>query len=136
MTNEQRHTPGPWMNREGTILADTREQTCCGRPCVGAEYMGQQEMVCCGNPDMDGDEEDTIAVVTYERDIPLVIAAPELLGALRSARAYIQSNRDSFAECHRNPATGQLEPANVCEDDDALLALIDTALAKATGESP
>ncbi len=24
---------------------------CCGRPVVGAEYMGQQEMVCCGCPE-------------------------------------------------------------------------------------
>lgn len=24
---------------------------CCGRPCVGAEYMGQQEMICCGEPE-------------------------------------------------------------------------------------
>lgn len=22
---------------------------CCGQPVVGAEYMGQQEMICCGN---------------------------------------------------------------------------------------
>jgi hypothetical protein len=22
---------------------------CCGKPVVGAEYMGQQEMICCGN---------------------------------------------------------------------------------------
>lgn len=26
---------------------------CCGRPCVGAEYMGQSEMVCCGEFDSD-----------------------------------------------------------------------------------
>lgn len=26
---------------------------CCGRPCVGAEYMGQCEMVCCGEFDSD-----------------------------------------------------------------------------------
>lgn len=25
--------------------------TCCGRPVVGAEYMGQQEIICCGEPD-------------------------------------------------------------------------------------
>lgn len=24
---------------------------CCGRPVVGAEYMGQQEMLCCGEPE-------------------------------------------------------------------------------------
>jgi hypothetical protein len=24
---------------------------CCGSPVVGAEYMGQQEMVCCGCPE-------------------------------------------------------------------------------------
>lgn len=24
---------------------------CCGCPVVGAEYMGQQEQVCCGNPE-------------------------------------------------------------------------------------
>lgn len=25
---------------------------CCRRPEVGAEYMGAQEMFCCGNPEM------------------------------------------------------------------------------------
>lgn len=24
---------------------------CCGSPVVGAQYMGQTEMVCCGNPE-------------------------------------------------------------------------------------
>lgn len=80
-----KHTAGPWENREGEIIADTRAQSCCGQPCVGAEYMGQQEMVCCGNPDVDGDAEDIIARVTYECDIPLIVAAPDLLKAARVA---------------------------------------------------
>jgi hypothetical protein len=84
-----KHTPGPWENREGTILADTREQSCCGRPCVGAEYMGQQEMVCCGNPEVDGDAEDPIATVKYERDIPLVIAAPDMLKTLQDMDGWL-----------------------------------------------
>ena len=29
------------------------EFTCCGQQVVGAEYMGQQEMICCGQPDED-----------------------------------------------------------------------------------
>lgn len=48
MANETKHTKGPWLNREGTILAGTS----------------------------------VIATVAYERDIPLVIAAPDLLEAL------------------------------------------------------
>lgn len=28
-------------------------QVCCGHPVVGAEYMGAQEMICCGDPDQD-----------------------------------------------------------------------------------
>lgn len=26
---------------------------CCGNPCVGAQYMGQNEMICCGQPQYD-----------------------------------------------------------------------------------
>lgn len=97
-----KHSPGPWENREGTILADTREQVCCGRPCVGAEYMGQQEMVCCGNPDTDGDAEDPIATVKYEHDIPLVIAAPDMLAELReceAALAHLLAGDPDLAPC-------------------------------------
>ncbi|WP_333998255.1 hypothetical protein [Burkholderia orbicola] len=80
--NEIKHTPGPWHNREGEIIADTRTQTCCGSPVVGGEYMGQQEMVCCGCPELDGSEEDVIARVTYENDIPVMLAAPDMAMAL------------------------------------------------------
>lgn len=86
-----KHSPAPWENREGTILADTRVQVCCGQPCVGAEYMGQQEMVCCGNPDMDGDAEDPIATVKYEHDVPLILAAPRLLTAIEEALASLEA---------------------------------------------
>lgn len=107
-------TPGPWENREGEILADTREQSCCGHPCVGAEYMGQQEMVCCGNFETDGDAEDVIARVTYECDIPLVIAAPDMLAALQLVRM----------------------SAGWQYLSDESRAVIDAAIAKATGEQP
>lgn len=90
------HTPGPWLNREGQIIADTRTYTCCAQPIVGAEYMGQQEILCCGCPDVDGCEEDVIASVTYERDIPLVKAGPELLVAAQSALNYIENTESEL----------------------------------------
>jgi hypothetical protein len=34
---------------------DADDSECCGKPVVGAEYMGQQEMVCCGNPEPKGE---------------------------------------------------------------------------------
>lgn len=115
------HTPGPWSNREGSIVADTREQACCGQPCVGAEYMGQQEMICCGNPEVDGDEEDIIATVKYERDIPLVIAAPDMLAVLEHIRRCVRfdpASGQAFVQIHEGSAT---------------MADIDAAIAKATG---
>jgi hypothetical protein len=33
------------------LLWDDFPGECCGQPVVGAEYMGQQEMLCCGNPE-------------------------------------------------------------------------------------
>lgn len=83
------HTPGPWENREGEIIADTRTSSCCGQPCVGSEYMGQQEMVCCGNFEVDGHGEDVIARVTYECDIPLIAAAPEMFKTLNDMDGWL-----------------------------------------------
>lgn len=37
-------------------IVDGEALECCGRPVVGAEYMGQQEMICCGRPEPAGYE--------------------------------------------------------------------------------
>ena len=126
-----KHSPGPWVNREGTILADTREQSCCGQPCVGAEYMGQQEMVCCGNPDMDGDAEDQIAIVKYEHDIPLILAAPDLLEALTKC---VQVHDDILPviAAYMKSLGVEREWEKLCAVSDLARA----AIAKATGVGP
>lgn len=74
-------------------------------------------------------EEEALANAT------LYAAAPDLLKVLRVARSYVQANRDSLADCHRQPATGKLKPADVCALDDELLACIDAAIAKAEGSA-
>lgn len=56
-----------------------------------------------------------------------------MLTELRAARSYIQASRDNLSDCHRNPVSGKLHPANVCDEDNALLARIDAVIAKATG---
>lgn len=33
------------------LMAEPIGQECCGQPTTGGEYMGQREMVCCGNPE-------------------------------------------------------------------------------------
>lgn len=35
--------------------AKAEDFECCGKPVVGAEYMGAQELVCCGNPEPKGE---------------------------------------------------------------------------------
>jgi hypothetical protein len=35
------------------FIAYAGGQSCCGHPVVGAQYGGMQEMICCGNPNMD-----------------------------------------------------------------------------------
>ena len=47
---------------------------CCGRPCVGAQYMGQSEMVCCGEFDSDT-LSDAQIVVSLRARFPQEIAA-------------------------------------------------------------
>lgn len=45
------------LERDAEIVAQVRTLLwddcleCCGRPVVGGEYMGQQEQVCCGQPE-------------------------------------------------------------------------------------
>jgi len=95
-TKHTPHTPGPWRNRGGDIIADTRTYTCCAQPVVGAEYMGQQEILCCGCPEVDGCEEDVIARITFERDISLIEAGPELLVAAKSALNYIENTESEL----------------------------------------
>lgn len=54
MKNLSRHQVIPMANCEtckgkGCVPV----QICCGQYVVGAEYMGAQEMICCGDPDED-----------------------------------------------------------------------------------
>lgn len=71
--------------------------------------MGQQEMVCCGCPEMDGCEEDVIARVTYEHDIPAILAVPDMLLALREVLKTpgLQSGLQALCAAAVAKATGQ-----------------------------
>jgi len=45
-----RHYQGMWMGwqAKGAQTAEPVAWVCCGKPEIGAEYMGQQENICCG----------------------------------------------------------------------------------------
>lgn len=49
-----------------SLLWDVHPE-CCGCPVVGAEYMGQQEQVCCGQPEMDTLNDKQIVASLRER---------------------------------------------------------------------
>lgn len=115
------HTRGPWRSRGRVILADTRERVCCGQYEVGVEYMGAREMACCGMPDVVGAEDELIARITYERDIPVIEAAPEMLKALIDVEDLI-ANRWGYPD----DASSRAE----------ILGEVRTLIAKATGEQP
>ena len=52
---------------------------CCGSPVVGAEYMGAQEMVCCGNPEP-ALLNDAQIVASLRARFPEIAASPKTNG--------------------------------------------------------
>lgn len=67
----------------------------------------------------------------------LIAAAPELLEALRVARDCILLDRTALADTHMNPVTNTVDDEDGAEglaQYDAVLSVIDAAIAKATGE--
>lgn len=83
----------------------------------------------------------------------LIAAAPDLLAACLNARDMLATDRQAFVDCHRLPESSRTEDAiahgrvwvdedtwiepedaEPLRDYDRAIALIDAALAKATGE--
>lgn len=104
------HTPDPWSVGGSTGLINQIEIS----PSIGCAYGAGEEV---------------------KANARLMAAAPDLLLALKKARASVQANRDSLYECHFQPHTGDVDAAgrDAVDEDDALLSRIDAAIAKATG---
>lgn len=117
--SEVKHTPGPWAVegplREGTYRISSRHGL--------VAYVGNGFNIGC-----------------VKADANLIIAAPDLLEALQSAREFVQADIDGLLEssCHPHPET--LEPIRDTADPEdlehieeveAILAKIDAALTKA-----
>lgn len=76
---------------------------------------------------------------SYLEDARLALeaaAAPELLEALHHARAHILIDRTALSDTHMNPVTNTVDDEDGIEglaQYDAVLAVIDAVIAKATG---
>lgn len=106
MSDKTKHTPGPWLYREKNCAVYTASST---HP-YGQFIFGF---------DQDNPPEDA--------DANLVIAAPELLDALRIAREFMSIASDwNFHEAEIN---GEMRSTY------EWLGVVDAAIAKATGET-
>lgn len=124
---DTKHTPGPWSLR----LSDN-----------ATPYITHGKCAHGYEPDLN-DLANRICVMPAEistsynsyANARLIAAAPELLAVLRDARASVQENRDSLYESHYQPHTGDVDAAGrvAVDVEDARLAKIDAAIAKATG---
>lgn len=63
-------------------------------------------------------------------------AAPDMLAALVVAREIVSTDRNSLFDSHQVADTGKTEPADVCDDYDAALLQMDSAIAVATRSQP
>ena len=113
-----KHTPGPWEHVPGgfTIKAPS-------------DRLSFQLIAALSTGMKTRDEVDANA--------RLIAAAPELLAALRLARANLSDKLEVMVMSHHNPVTGTVDNAEVAliiEAEQDLLNQIDAAIAKATGE--
>jgi hypothetical protein len=77
------------------LLWDTFPE-CCGNPVVGAEYMGSQEMVCCGNPEP-AELNDAQIVASLRQRFPeggATPQVPDMRDALLEALEFIEDHAD------------------------------------------
>ena len=114
------HTPSPWK------VKFRRDHSC---------YISM------GNPCSEHKQFDLPFSDIYSSDVAdgrLIAAAPEMLAALQSARDFIHTDRTHFADCCLESAESgtftATDDAAVLADYDGLLAKIDAAIAKATGQ--
>lgn len=107
-----KHTPGPWYVRKVNGPEHDPERF---RPAVSK--MGRSVPPTLGNA-------------------LLIASAPDLLEALRVARDCILLDRTALADTHMNPVTNTVDDEDGAEglaQYDAVLSVIDAAIAKATG---
>lgn len=112
-----KHTPGPWL--EGRVVA------------TGLPIKLQMYSDTIWWPREQSDEE-------AQANLRLMDAAPELLAALFHARAHILLDRTSLADTHMNPVTNTVDDEHGIAglaQYDAVLSVIDAAIAKATGSA-
>jgi hypothetical protein len=121
------HTPGPWEARASTDTVDygivVRDARAKDGWAVIAEAFSEIRHAGERAPEA-------------LHNARLIAAAPKMLQELRAARAYIQKQCNCLHDSHVNPSTGKLVPADVMDEDLALLRRIDAAIAAATGSTP
>lgn len=119
-----KHTPGPWeMWTSNSFRRISSKATCRDGDVLHAVVQRSD-----GHPDLHFPNGGFNGP-----DARLMLAAPELLAELRSARDYIKRHCDELRDSHSIPGTGKLDPADVLDDDLAHLARIDALISKATG---
>jgi hypothetical protein len=129
---EMKHTPGPWSVPHLAV-----DSTSCNCAYVLAEpYMGS----ICTISVSDGKTiselgNDSPPLEEAKANARLIAAAPDLLAALTKARESVHANCDALYEGHYAPQIGDvpLKDKPIIEAEDAVLAQIDAAIAKATG---
>ncbi|MEX5744695.1 hypothetical protein [Massilia sp. X63] len=94
-----------------SFAAEPVGMTCCGQPCVGAEYMGQVEMVCCGNgePEFRSDKDVIDAMEVRHNELSAKLFAA---GSARQGGNTKPESNDNFrAPVSSTPTSGEVEKA-------------------------
>jgi hypothetical protein len=118
-----KHTPGPWVAREWHDR--DHEGECTAQGWTVTDRDGHRVPLCSA---------ETTDLSEAEANALLQAAAPDMLEALLDARQCIHLDRVALADAHTGPDGLDEDGALAVGDYDAVLARIDAAIAKATGE--
>jgi len=139
------HTPGPLtvviedkrLPRIVTLNTDGEAVFSTEMPCHSSKDNCADDTINCKNFPHDVQEAYSQINKRAIADEVLRAAAPDLLAAMMGARKQIATDRKVLRDCHMNPTTGVVDDAHGIDglrEYDAVLATIDAAIAKATGE--